>query len=182
MNLEKDDRNENSSLNQRLIHKTILCSNTSMGVLINSRITRFFSIKHKFFKIPVREICLKVRQTSRFVFAKNTVFVVQICIVVGDVVPLLYDLKHETKNLHPEGSKPHPRERFLCPKPIAKNNLIEMANYSQQQADSVTNHNDREVLNLVQGQNHDFGCQFQYVKNQNETDLLKIEEQAAFLV
>ena len=54
-----------------------------------------------------------------------------------------------------------------------------MANYSQQQAYGVTNHNDWEVLNLVQGQNNDFGCQFQYVKDQNETDLLKIEEQAA---
>jgi hypothetical protein len=67
----------------------------------------------------------------------------------------------------------------LCPKPIAKNNLIKIANYSQQQADSVANDNDREVINLVQGQNNDFSCQFQYVKDQNETDLLKIEEQAA---
>lgn len=57
-----------------------------------------------------------------------------------------------------------------------------MANYSQQQTDSVANDNDREVLNLVQGQNNDFGCQFQYVKDQNETDLLKIEEQAAVSV
>jgi hypothetical protein len=91
-------------------------------------------------------------------------------------------LEHKSKDLHPEGSQPHPRQRFQCPRPIAKNNLIQVANDSQEQADGVTNHKDWEVLNLVQSQKHDFSCQLQQVQNEHESDLLETEKQAAVLV
>lgn len=76
MNLEKNYRNENNCLKCRFIDQTIFRRNTSVGVVLNSSIRRgVYSVKHNFFKIAIREVCLEVRQTSRLVFAKNTVFV-----------------------------------------------------------------------------------------------------------